>query len=312
MKAWQFVSEGTPITLNEVASPELTAGGVLVKVMAAGICHTDTGYLDGTLTYALAFRPITLGHEIAGTVTAVGDDVTSLQVGDRVVIPAKVEGPGTSLHGGFAPYVATPAEFVVPLPDGVPWDQAAAAADAGLTSYHATIGQGRVTSGTRVGIIGFGGLGSVGAQIARAIGAEVFVADSSQGARDFARSLGVTAVSADIGEFADCEMDVIIDFAGFGVTTASAIRAVRRGGRVVQVGMGVTDGLIPLVELAVKEVELIGSLAGSADDCAAVLRLIANGTVRSRITHVTFDEIGEALARLERGQVVGRLVALFS
>lgn len=299
------------MALNDVPDPLLEPDGVIVDVKAAGLCHSDVGYLDGTLTYALAFRPITLGHEIAGVVSAIGSQVSQFRVGDRVVIPAKVEGPGTSLNGGFAPRVAAPAAFVVPLPDGVEWDQAAAATDAGLTSYHAVIGQGGVSAGSKVGIIGFGGLGSVGAQIALAVGATVVVAEKSERAQVFARSLGITEIGVDIAEFADRDLDVIIDFAGFGTTTAGAIEAIRPGGKVVQVGMGVRDGVIPLVLLAVKQVELIGSLAGSNSDCAEVLELVRAGTVTSRLTHVRFDEIGDGIARLEHGEVTGRLVALF-
>lgn len=311
MQAWQLIEAGAPSTLSEVPEPVLEPDGVIVEVKAAGLCHSDVGYLDGTLTYALAFTPIALGHEIAGVVSAVGGEVSRFRVGDRVVIPAKVEGPGTSLNGGFAPRVAAPAEFVVPLPDGVAWDQAAAATDAGLTSYHAAIGQGGVRAGTKVGIIGFGGLGSVGAQIAMAVGAHVVVAEKSDKARELARSLGVTEIGTDIAQFADRELDVIIDYAGFGTTTAGAIEAVRPGGKVVQVGMGVTEGVIPLVLLAVKQVELVGSLAGSNQDCADVLALIEAGTVASRLTHLRFDEIGDGIGRLERGEVTGRLVALF-
>jgi propanol-preferring alcohol dehydrogenase len=310
MRAWQFVEEGQPLTLRDVAEPGLASDGVIIDVKAVGICHTDTGFVDGTLTFALGRTPITLGHEIAGVVSAVGADVTSFAVGDRVAVPANADGAGTAFDGGFAAKVASPADWVVPLPEGIDWGQAAAATDAGLTSFHATVAQGGVTEGTKVGVIGFGGLGSVGAQIAETRGAEVYVAEKNPRAQDFARSLGFTNVSDDIADFADRGLDVVIDYAGFGTTTAGAIAAVRTGGRVVLVGMGVAVGNIPLVQLAVKEVHLVGSLAGSIEDCAAVLKLVADGTVSSRLTPVTFDEIGEGLERLQRGEVVGRLVAI--
>lgn len=310
MKAWQFVEAGKPLTLNDVPEPVAGRGEVVVAVKAAGICHSDTGYIDGTLTSVLGFHPITLGHEIAGTIFAVSDDVTAFSIGDRVVIPAKVEGAGTSINGGFASHVVSPAEFVIPLPDGIDWDQAAAATDAGMTSYHAVIVQGGVTAGTKVGIIGLGGLGSLGAQAALAVGAVVYVAEKNLEVHDFARSLGVTEVAPDIADFTDRGLDVIVDFAGFGTTTAGAILAVKRGGRVVQVGLGVAEGTLPLLQLVLKQVELVGSLAGSNEDCAAVLDLIAAGRMSSRLTDVTFDEIGEGLSRLERGEVIGRLIAV--
>jgi len=310
MKAWQFVAENQPLTLNDVPEPTAGPDDVVIDVKAAGICHSDAGYLNGTLTPVLAFHPITLGHEIAGIISAVGENVSTLTVGDRVVVPAKVEGAGTSLNGGFAAKVASPATYVIPLPDGVDWDQAAAATDAGMTSYHAAITRGGVTVGTKVGIIGFGGLGSLGAQAALAVGAEVYVAETNEAVHEFARELGVADVATDIADFTDTGLDVIIDYAGFGTTTAAAILAVKPGGRVVQVGLGVAEGSIPLLQLVLKPVDLLGSVAGSNDDCAAVLALVAEGKLSSRVTHVTFDEIKDGVERLERGEVVGRLVAM--
>lgn len=310
MKAWQFVDLDKPLTLNDVPDPTPGPDDVIIEVKAAGLCHSDVGYLDGTLTPVLAFHPITLGHEIAGIISAVGQNVHSFSVGDRVVVPAKVEGAGTSLNGGFAAKVASPAAFVIPLPDGVGWDQAAAATDAGMTSYHAAITRGRVTAGMKVGIIGLGGLGSLGAQAVLAAGAQVYVAETNETVHEFARQLGASGISTDIGDFTDVGLDVIIDYAGFGSTTASAILAVKPGGRVVQVGLGVAEGSIPLLQLVLKGVDLVGSVAGTNEDCAAVLDLVAAGKLTSRVTHVTFDEIKDGLGRLERGEVAGRLVAL--
>lgn len=309
MRAWQFTEVGEPLSLREVPVPTPAGGEIVVQVVAAGLCHSDIGFLDGTLTPLLPFRPITLGHEIAGTVAVVGANVEEFEVGQQVVIPAAIEGPGTSMNGGFADLVAVPARLVVPMPDGVPFDQAAAATDAGLTSYHAVAIQGQVGAGTRVAIVGLGGLGSVGAQIALALGATVHVAEKSERVHAFARSLGVDAVVSDIKDFRGLEFDVVIDFAGFGTTTDGAIHAVRRGGRVILVGLGLARGEIDLQALTLNEVELIGSQAGTKEDCAAVLELVAAGQIASRITSIGFEDIGDGISKLERGEVVGRLVA---
>lgn len=311
MHAWQFEEVGQPLALNEVPEPRPKQGEVVVAVEAAGICHSDVGFLDGTLTHLLPYRPITLGHEIAGVIEAVGPDATRFAVGDKVVIPAAIEGPGTSSHGGFQPKVPVPERLVLPLPDGIPWDQAAAATDAGLTSYHALAIQGGVGEGTKVGIIGLGGLGSLGAQIARALGAEIYVAEINEKVHQLALEVGAVEVDTDIKAFADRELDVVVDFAGFGTTTAGAVETVRRNGRVVQVGLGVAEGTINLQQLTLNEVELVGSQAGTAEDCEAVLRLIADGSVSSRVTRIGFDEIGDGIGRLERGEVIGRLVAIY-
>lgn len=309
MKAWQFTEVNAPLTLTDVPAPEPGADELVLDVKAAGLCHSDVSFVDGTLTPLLPFRPITLGHEIAGIVSAVGANVTTFTVGDKAVIPAAIEGPGTSLNGGFAEQVLVPARLVSPLPDGIPFDQAAAATDAGMTSYHAIMVQGRLQPGMKVGIIGLGGLGSLGAQTAIANGAEVYVAEINEKVHDAARALGAVAVSTDIRDFAEEKLDLVVDFAGFGTTTAGAVDVVRRGGRVVQVGLARSEGTINLQQLTLNEVELVGSQAGTAEDCAAVLQLMAEGKLVSQITHIDFSEIAEGIGKLERGEVIGRLVA---
>ncbi|AMM18911.1 alcohol dehydrogenase [Frondihabitans sp. PAMC 28766] len=312
MKAWQFTEVDAPLSLHEVEAPTPAADEIVVHVKAAGLCHSDVSFIDGTLTPLLPFRPITLGHEIAGVVSAVGADVTEFSVGQRVGIPATIEdGPGTEKNGGFADEVAVLAKLVVPLPEHVPFDQAAAATDAGLTSYHAVKVQGRVGQGTKVGIIGLGGLGSLGAQAALALGATLYVAEKNEKVHDYARSLGAKAVSTDIEDFTDEALDVIVDFAGFGTTTDGAIKTLRRGGRIVQVGLARARAELDLQTLTLNEIELVGSQAGTKQDLVEVLELIEQGKLTSRITEISFDEIGDGIGKLQRGEVIGRLVAVF-
>lgn len=312
MKAWQFTHVDAPLVLNDVDTPTPAPDEIVVHVRAAGLCHSDVGFIDGTLTPLLPFRPITLGHEIAGVVSAVGTKVAEFTVGQRVGVPATIEdGPGTEKDGGFAEEVAVLAKLVVPLPEHVPFDQAAAAADAGLTSYHAVHVQGRVTAGMKVGIIGLGGLGSLGAQAALAAGATVYVAEKNERVHDYARELGVEAVSTDIEDFTEAQLDVIIDFAGFGTTTNGAIKTLRRGGRIVQVGLARATGELNLQTLTLNEIELVGSQAGTKQDLIEVLNLIDAKKLQSRITEISFNEIGDGIGKLERGEVIGRLVAVF-
>jgi alcohol dehydrogenase, propanol-preferring len=309
MLAWQFTEVGAPLSLREVADPQPADDGIVIDTVAAGLCHSDVSFLDGTLTSLLPFAPITLGHEIAGVVSAVGPKVRGFAVGERVGVPAAIEGPGTSTDGGFAHRVAVRADLVVHVPDGVPWEQAAAATDAGLTSYHAVMVRGQVQPGMKVGIIGLGGLGSLGAQVALATGARVFVAEVNEAVHSYARELGVHGIATGIDSFAAEQLDVIIDFAGFGTTTAAAVETVRTRGRVVQVGLARPMGTINLNDLTLRSLDLVGSQAGTKGDCSAVLELVAAGKLTSRITTIPFEEIGEGIDRLERGEVVGRLVA---
>lgn len=310
MKAWQFVTENHPLELHEVPDPQPGPGEVVLDVKAAGICHSDVGFLDGTLSALLPHRPITLGHEIAGVISAVGPDAVRFKVGDRVAIPCDIPTPGTSLDGGFAEKVLTPEKFVIAIPDEVPFDQAAAATDAGMTSYHAAITVGGVKAGDRVGIIGMGGLGSIGVQVCVGVGAEVYVAEINEDVHEAARELGAKGVATDLSAFADKDLNVVLDYAGFGTTTATAIEVVSPDGRVVQVGLGRPEGTINLQRLTLERLTLVGSQAGSQQDCEAVLDLIAAGKLSSRITQISFDEIGAGVSRLERGEVTGRLVAV--
>ncbi|MDQ1058222.1 D-arabinose 1-dehydrogenase-like Zn-dependent alcohol dehydrogenase [Arthrobacter globiformis] len=180
MQAWRLTAANEPLKLMDVPDPVAGPNEVVIDVKAAGICHTDVGYLDGTLTGILGFTPITLGHEIAGIVAQLGDAVTGLSLGQRVAIPATIQGPGTGTDGGFADKVKAFDYQVIPVPDGVAWEQAAPATDAGMTSYHA-LKVGGVQSGTKLGIIGAGGLGSLAIQFAKALGAKIYVAEVNRG-----------------------------------------------------------------------------------------------------------------------------------
>jgi propanol-preferring alcohol dehydrogenase len=121
--------------------------------------------------------------------------------------------------------------------------------------------------------------------------------------------LGITRVAASITEFADVDLDVIVDFAGFGTTTAQAIETVRRGGRVVQVGMGTLEATISTKALIIRRVQLVGSAGGTKDDIAGVYDYFATGKLAPSVTDITFEEIPDGLDRLRRGEVIGRLVA---
>ena len=282
---------------------------VVIDTKAAGLCHSDVGFLNGNLTPLLGFRPITLGHEIAGVVSAVGPDVQGFSVGDRVAVPTSVVGLGVKSHGGFAERALASEADLVAAPDNVTLEQAAVATDAGMSSYHAIMVAGRVKAGDRVGIIGLGGLGSLGAQIALTSGAEVYAADTSAAAQEYGRELALTGVAPDILAFSDRELDVVVDFVGAPTTTPDALKAVRPRGLVVQVGLGTVRSSINIQTLVHKQTTLTGSSAGTHEDCRAVLDLLTTGRIEARITQIGFDEIAEGVRRLEDGEVMGRLVA---
>lgn len=178
MKAWQLTAVNEPLDLIEREDPHPGPGQVVVDVRASGICHSDVGFLDGTLTWILAKLPLVLGHEVAGVVSEVGPGVDGWAVGDRVAAFGDPQhSPGWSVDGGFADKFLASASGLIKLPDAVDFVQAATATDAGQTAYGAVMGAGKLRAGERVGIIGLGGLGLTGSRIAVLAGAQVYAAD---------------------------------------------------------------------------------------------------------------------------------------
>jgi propanol-preferring alcohol dehydrogenase len=314
MKAWQFTNTHEPLVLSDVAEPTAAPGGVVIDVKAAGLCHSDVGLMEDEGWLALlATRPITIGHEVAGVISEVGEGVTEWKVGDRVGFcpTTEVGAPGYSFDGGFAPKAAIDQIALVRIPDSVSYAYGAAGTDAGMTSHHAVVVNGQVTKGTKLGIIGFGGLGQIGSRVAVLAGAEVYVAEVNEEVWQNARDAGVTDVKKNIADFADVGLDVIVDFAGFGTTTAQAIETVRPGGRVVQVGMGRLEATINTRTLITHNVTLVGSVGGTKADVQGVYDYLATGQLNPTITEISFDEIPHGIDKLAKGQVVGRLVATF-
>ncbi|MDG2004852.1 MAG: zinc-binding dehydrogenase [Novosphingobium sp.] len=311
MKAWLFTGAHQPLEEIEREDPRAGPGEVVIAVHGSGLCHSDVGRMDGTLTpYMPKKPPIILGHEVAGVVIEAGPGVAGFAVGDRVVASGTQEYcPGRNSDGGYATRCLLPVRSLLQLPDSVSFVQGAAATDAGQTSHHAVMVAGELAAGQRVGIVGLGGLGMTGARIAVLAGAEVYGAEPREEAWDAARAQGVREVVRGVTELAQYELDLIVDFAGFGDTTAGAITAVRPGGLVVQVGLGRTEATIPTMQLVAKAVTLRGSAGGTAQDTSAVLAHMANGDLTIEASAISFEDIPEGLDRLQRGGVVGRIVA---
>ncbi len=312
MKAWQFTNTNEPLVLNEVAEPTAGPGEVILDIKSAGLCHSDVGAMTDPGWLALIpNRPITIGHEIAGVVTELGEGVTDVRIGDRVgVCPtASALAPGYGRDGGFTYKHRVLAGDLVPMPEGLSFDMAALGTDAGMTSYQAIVVRGGLKPGMKVGVIGLGGLGQIGARVAVVKGAEVHVAEINKDAWPLATEIGATSVVSDVSEWAGRGLDLIVDYAGFGTTTAGALKAVGFDGRVVQVGMGRLETTLDIRDLILNKVQLLGSVGGTKEDVAAVYELIASGDLKPVIHTIAFEEIPEGLERLHRGEVSGRLVA---
>ncbi|WP_167002978.1 zinc-binding dehydrogenase [Mumia sp. ZJ430] len=317
MKAWQYPGNHQPIQMNDVPEPTPGPTQVIIDVKAAGLCHSDLMYME-TGDRVMPHLPMTQGHENAGIISALGVEVEGFAVGDVVGVNSSgVQPPlGMFTPGGFADKLAADFRDLARVPDGLSLSLAALATDAGMTSYHAIIKEGGATAGMKVGVIGFGGLGQIGARAAVLAGAEVHVAEMKEDVWAIAREAGVTSCVKDASEWASAsqgwgkgpDFDLIVDYAGFD-TTQKALNAVKRGGTVVQVGLG--QPTFTVVTPTILGKRLIGSLGGTVADIEEVFDLMNRGEITPVYEEIAFDEIGKGLERLKANQVTGRLVARF-
>lgn len=309
MKAWQFEGAGKPIALNEVPDPTPGPGEVVIDVKAAGLCHSDIMYMEIGES-VMPFLPMTQGHENAGVISALGDGVTGWAIGDVVGVCSSGERPplGMFTPGGFAGKLVANAPDLARVPEGLDLSLAALATDAGMTSYHAIIKEGEASAGMKVGVIGYGGLGQIGTRAAVLKGAEVHVAETKESVWGLARAAGVASVVKDAGEWAGQNFDLVVDYAGFD-TTQKAVNAVRRGGKVVQVGLG--QRTFTIVTTSILGKSIVGSLGGTVGDIEEVFQLLLTKEIEPAFTTIAFEEIGAGLERLKNNEVTGRLVARF-
>jgi propanol-preferring alcohol dehydrogenase len=204
-----------------------------------------------------------------------------------------------------------PAVDLVHMPDGLSFEHAALGTDAGMTSYHAMVTQGAVQAGMKVGVIGLGGLGQIGARVAVVRGAEVHVAERNEAAWPMATEIGCVSVVRDASEWAGAGFDLVVDYAGFDVTTRAAAKAVRRNGRVVLVGMGALEFTLDTMDIIRSQVQLFGSNGGTLSDVAEVYEMLAAGEVNPVVNVIGFDDIPAALDDLRHHRLTGRIVARY-
>lgn len=317
MKAWQFVKTDEPLQLNDVPEPVAGPGEVVVDVKASGVCHSDVSTIDDPGWMALFQHglPRTMGHESAGVISAVGDGMSHWKIGDRVGL-APVMSDGDALgygkwDGGFAPKLRATDDNLVRLPNEVPFDLGAMATDAGLTAYHAMMAVGAAKAGMKIGVIGLGGLGYIGARCAVLVGAEVYGAEVNPETQKLADEIGLAGVATSIDEFKDKGLELIVDYAGFGTTTSAAIETLAEFGTLVQVGMGRLESTINTYPLIVNQLQVKGSKSGTKEDLAGIYELMKSGQLNPPINHITHAEIPDAIDKLRDGGVVGRFIAIY-
>lgn len=309
MRAVVYDAVGAPPRVLDVPEPVCPDDGVLVGVAATGLCRSDWHAWRGHDPVPL---PHIGGHELAGTVLAVGPEVGSVAVGDRVTAPFVLgcgrcelcaagqsqvcpdqTQPGFTGPGSFAEQVALPAADlnVVVLPAGIGFVEAAALGCRFATAYRALTARGRVSAGEWVAVFGCGGVGLSAVLIARALGARVVGIDRSPAARTRAAELGADIV-LDPGGGDGLVEEVIrvthggahvgVDALGSPVTADASVRSLRRQGRHLQVGLllgpEARPGL-PMDRVLAYELEVLGSHGMAARDYPVMLDLVASGAI---------------------------------
>lgn len=318
MKSWRFYGTDKPLKLEEVPEPHAGPGEVVVQVKAAGVCHSDVSALTDPGWMGVFPRlPMTLGHENAGVIIEIGEGMgDKWKVGDRVgLAPMMPDNDAIGYgawDGGYGPQLRATEANLVALPDEVSFEYGAMATDAGLTSYHAIITVGGVKKGTKVGVIGLGGLGYIGARAAVLKGAEVYGVDVSETARALGEEIGLAGVADSITAFKDVGLEVIVDYAGFGTTTAQGLETLAEFGTLVQVGMGKLESTINTYPIIINQLTLKGSKSGTKEDLAELYDLMRSGELRPPMNIISPAQIPEALDHLHKGGVVGRYVAQYT
>ena len=339
MKAIRLVSPGRPLEARQVPVPAVSAGDVLVRVKAAGICHSDAHYRAGISR--VDPLPLTLGHEVAGVVEKTGAGVRNVQCGDRVCLHYLAtcgeciycqQGSeqfctsgamiGKYRDGGYADFIVMPARSVFRLPEEIPFEQGAIMMCSSATSLHA-LNKARLRAGESVAVFGAGGLGLSAIQLARAFGArEVFAVDINPAKLQMAQGFGAIPVDA-----AGCDpvaeilrltggrgADVALELIGLPLTMRQAVRSLAIKGRAALAGLtDRTFEIAPYAEVLNKEAEIIGVSDHLAQELPGLIEWVRQGKLDlSRIITCTLpleaDAINDALDGLESFVQLGRVV----
>jgi D-arabinose 1-dehydrogenase-like Zn-dependent alcohol dehydrogenase len=332
MKTIQLTELGRPLQLRERPVPQPGPDDVLVKIKAAGICHSDAHYRAGAS--AIASLPVTLGHEMAGVAEKIGHNVKHISTGDRVCVHYlafcgschfcalgreqfcdTVQMMGKHRDGGYAEWALVPGRSVYVLPGEISFEAAAVMMCSSATSWHA-LSKARLQPGETVAIFGFGGLGFSALQLARARGAgEVYAVDINPAKLKRAADFGAIPVDARQGDAArqiqqmtkGRGADVALELIGLPQTMDAAVRCLAVLGRAALVGLTEKSfEVAPYQNVINKEAEIIGVSDHLASELPALLEMARAGKLRFppgtiRTVPLEAAAVNETLDGLERG-----------
>ena len=338
MKAAFLREFGKGLSIEETDIPVPGPDEALVQVKASGLCASDLHIIDGILpTVKLNYIP---GHEMAGVICKLGENVKGFYVGQHIVTAIDVicghcrfcrtgqthlcrslKRIGFEINGSHEEYAVVPKDNLFPIAESVPFDQAAVIPDAVACMYHAIKDKGQVRAGDRVLILGVGGLGLQGLQIAKYFGAEVYATSRQDHKLEIAKQLGADGVintakedlKDAIVKFTSGEMcDVIFDNIGIKDSIEQALTLLRPGGKIVAVGYSDPEFEANYQEMVIKEKEVIGIRGSSRQNLAETIQLVEKGIVKPYIYQTyPLEKINEALDQLRHGGSLGRTAIVF-
>nr|WP_284438311.1 alcohol dehydrogenase AdhP [Vibrio fluminensis] len=323
-----------PLVIKEIPLPNVKPRDVLVKVHACGVCHTDLHACHGDWPVKPKM-PLVPGHEGVGEIVEVGSEIHHLKVGDRVGVPWLysacghcdycLEGQetlcldqhnaGYSVDGGYAEYCLANGEYVIKIPEGLNYVDAAPLFCAGVTTYKALKVTG-VKPGQWVAAIGAGGLGHLAIQYAVAMGMNVIAVDTGDEKLALAKELGAQHTidfmkekpSERIREITDGGVHGVVCTAVSQPAFKEAYASIRRGGACVLVGLPPEEMPIPIFDTVLNGVKVIGSIVGTRKDLQECLQFAAEGKVKAITQVKQLEDINEIFADMEKGEITGRIV----
>lgn len=330
--------KGAPLERFSFERREPNAQDVAIDILYCGICHSDIHQVNND--WGFSQYPMVPGHEIVGRVTAVGADVTRFAVGDLVGVGCMVDScrhctncqhheeqycvagstqtynskdahSGGVTYGGYSKKIVVTQDFVLRINQSMDPAAAAPLLCAGITTY-TPLKKAQVGKGSKIGVVGLGGLGHMAVKLAHAMGAYVTVFTTSVNKVDAAKQLGASDVVLSTDEQA---MNALANQYDFILDTVSAQHEMSRylnllkvGGQFTQVGLPAEPMELPLLPMIFKRLNVSGSLIGGIKDTQEMLDFCAEHHITADIELIRIDEINTAFKRMEQGDVKYRFV----
>jgi propanol-preferring alcohol dehydrogenase len=324
------------LEIKQLDKPTISSHEVLVKVHACGVCHTDLHACHGDWPVKPKM-PLVPGHEGVGEIVEVGEQVKHLNLGDRVGIPwlysacgycdyclsgnenlcLLQQNAGYSVDGSYAEYCKADGNYVVKIPDGISYVDAAPLFCAGVTTYKA-LKVSTAKPGEWVAIFGIGGLGHLAVQYAVAMGLNVIAIDTGTEKLKLAKDLGAS-FCLDF-KCDDVVARVLAETGGVHASICTAVsksgfeqsyQVIRRGGKCVLVGLPAEDMPLPIFDTVLNGVSVVGSIVDTRKDLVECLDFAARGKVKAITIEKSLEDINDIFEDMINGEITGRVVMKF-